>query len=247
MIDSSIFLKLGEYASINKNDIVLDVGAGLGFLTQYLARRCKNVLAVEKDKKIVEILNDQLRDFKNVLTIEGDILKVLLPNFNKVISIPPYYLSSRLIPWLFSQQIDCAVLIMQRAFAEKLSAKVDSEAYGWLSVFTQYNAKVDLLDKVLSEKFYPKPEVDSVIVRISPRLYPQFKVDRPNLFNHLIKRLFTNRNKKLVNSIHPFLKNKYKFSKLDTEKFLSVFSFREKRVRKLLAKDFGELINALPK
>jgi 16S rRNA (adenine1518-N6/adenine1519-N6)-dimethyltransferase len=247
MIDSSIFHKLGDYAALNKNDVVLDGGAGFGFLTQFLARRCKKVVAVEKDKKIVKVLNDQLRAFGNVTIIEGDLLKVLLPDFNKVISIPPYYLSSRLIPWLFLHKFDCAILLLQRAFAERLSARVDSEAYGWLSVITQYNANIDLLDKVISEKFYPKPEIDSVIVRISPRVSPQFKVARPKLFNLFAKQLFTNRNKKLVNSIHPFLKNRYKFSKLDTDKFLSVFSFREKRVRKLLAKDFGELINALPK
>jgi 16S rRNA (adenine1518-N6/adenine1519-N6)-dimethyltransferase len=247
MIDSSIFHKLGEYAALKKSDVVLDGGAGLGFLTQFLARRCKKVVAVEKDKKIAKVLGDQLRTFDNVTIIKGDLLTVLLPDFNKVISIPPYYLSSRLIPWLFLHRIDCAILILQRAFAERLLARVDSEAYGWLSVITQYNANIDLLDKVISEKFYPKPEIDSVIVRISPRVSPQFKVDRPKLFKILVKQLFANRNRKLFNSIYPFLKNNYKFSKLDTEKFLSVFSFREKRVRKLLAKDFGELINALPK
>jgi 16S rRNA (adenine1518-N6/adenine1519-N6)-dimethyltransferase len=247
MIDSSIFHKLSKYAAIKNHDVVLDGGAGLGFLTQFLAKRCKNVVAVEKDKKIVEVLNYQLRDFSNVTIIEGDLLKALLPDFNKVVSIPPYYLSSRLIPWLFLQQIDCAVLILQRAFAERLSARVDSESYCWLSVITQYNSNVDLLDKVISEKFYPKPEIDSLIVRISPKISPQFKVNRPKLFTLLVKQLFTNRNKKLFNSIYPFLKSKYKFSKIDTENFLSIFSFREKRVRKLTTKDFGDLINALPK
>lgn len=247
MIDFAIFHKLSEYASLNKNDVVLDGGAGLGFLTKFLARKCKKVVAVEKDAAIAGVLNDQLRDFNNVSIIKGDLLKVLLPKFNKVISIPPYYLSSRLMLWLFKQQFECAILIMQRAFAERLSANANSAAYGWLAVITQCNARVDLLDNIIPEKFFPKPEIPSKIVRIIPWTSPPFKVNQPKLFNLLVKQLFANRNKKLVNSIHSFLKSKYKFSKLDTEKFLSVFSFREKRVRQLLARDFGELVNALPK
>jgi 16S rRNA (adenine1518-N6/adenine1519-N6)-dimethyltransferase len=247
MIDFSIFHKLKEYASLNKNDIVLDGGAGLGYLTEFLASRCKKVVAIEKDNALVEVMKDQLRDFNNVSIIQGDLLKIILPKFNKIISIPPYYLSSRLIQWLFKQQFECAILIMQQAFAEKLSADSNSEAYSWLTVVTQYNAKIDLLDLVPPEKFFPKPEVTSKIVRITPWKNPPFKIDNPNLFNIFIKQLFTNRNKKLIKPVHFFLKDKYQYSKLDTEKFLSIFSFREKRVRQLLAKEFGELINALPK
>lgn len=247
MIDSSIFHKLSEYASLDKTDVVLDGGAGLGFLTKFLARRCKKVLAVEKDNDIIGVLKDQLKSFSNISLIKGDLLKVILPKYNKVISIPPYYLSSRLIQWLFKQKFECAVLIMQRAFAKKLSADPNSEAYSWLTVVTQYNAKIDLLDLVPPEKFFPKPEVTSKIVRITPWKNPPFKIDNPNLFNIFIKQLFTNRNKKLIKPVHFFLKDKYQYSKLDTEKFLSIFSFREKRVRQLLAKEFGELINALPK
>ena len=247
MIDSSIFHKLSEYASLDKTDVVLDAGAGLGFLTKFLARRCKKVLAVEKDNDIIGVLKDQLKSFSNISLIKGDLLKVILPKYNKVISIPPYYLSSRLIQWLFKQKFECAVLIMQRAFAKKLSADPNSEAYSWLTVVTQYHAKVDLLDHIIPEKFFPKPEVDSKIVRITPWTTPPFKVNQPKLFNLFVKQLFANRNKKLVNPLHSFLKSNYKFSKIDTKNFLSVFSFREKRVRQLLPKDFGELINALPK
>lgn len=247
IIDSSVFQRLVDYASLNKNDVVLDGGAGFGYLTCFLAKRCKKVIAVEKDSKIFQVLKSQLKDFNNIAIIKGDMLKSILPDFNKVISIPPYYLSSRLIEWLFLQPIECAVLIMQRAFAKKLSAKADSPVYSWLSVITQYYANVELLDNVSSEKFYPKPEVESVILRITPKTSLPFKISRPKLFNLLVKHLFANRNKKLVNSIYPLLKNKYKFSKLDAERFLSTFHFREKRVRNLLLEDFGELVNGLPK
>ncbi len=245
MIDSSIFHKLSEYASLCKKDIVLDVGAGFGFFTKFLAQLCGKVVAVEKDKKILEVLKKQLKSVNNVSIVQGDILKVDLPKFNKVVSIPPYYLSSRLISWLFQQKIDCAVLILQKAFAKKLLALADTDSYGWLTVISHYYAKIDLLDEIMAEKFYPKPTVDSVIVRIFPWNSTPFQVFDPQLFNNVIKYLFTNRNKKLANAICPFLKKNFNFSKLDTQQFLSVFPFREKRVRQLYAKEFGDLINGL--
>ena len=247
MIDSSLFPKISEYASLNKTDVVLDAGAGFGFLTKFLAQICGKVVAVEKDAKIVEALKDQLKSLNNVSIVKGDLLKVDLPRFNKVVSIPPYYLSTRLISWLFMHKIDCAVLILQKAFAERLSAKVNTEAYGWLTVITQYYAKIALLDEIKSETFYPKPEVESIIVQISPWTSPPFKVTDPKLFRLIVKHLFSNRNKKLANAIHPFLKKKFNFSKLNTEQFLKIFPFHEKRVRQLSAKNFGELINGLTK
>ena len=91
MIDSSIFHKLSKYASLCKTDVVLDVGAGFGFFTKFLAQICGKVVAVEKDKKILEVLKEQLKSVNNVSIFKGDILKVDLPKFNKVVSIPPYY------------------------------------------------------------------------------------------------------------------------------------------------------------
>lgn len=247
MVDFSIFQKLSEYASLLNIDTVLDCGAGLGFLTKFLAKRCKSVLAVEKDYNLIKILKKQLKSFNNVSIIKGDLLTVDLPKFNKIISIPPYYLSSDLIQWLFRQKFNCAVMIMQDAFAKRLSASPNSDDYSWLTVFTQYYGKVDLLDIILPEKFYPKPDIASRIVRITPLDSKFLKDDQLHLFNLFIKHLFVNRNKKLINPVHSFLKTKYNFSKIETQKFLLSFSFREKRVRQLMVKNFGELFDAIPK
>src|SRR3972149_7775458 len=96
LVDSSVFAKLAEHASLTGDDVVLDVGAGFGFLTRFLANKCKGVVAVEKDPRVAAVLREQLRGLANVTVIEGDMLKVAVPDFSKVISIPPYYLSSRL-------------------------------------------------------------------------------------------------------------------------------------------------------
>ncbi|MEM3617795.1 MAG: rRNA adenine N-6-methyltransferase family protein, partial [Candidatus Bathyarchaeia archaeon] len=90
MVEPLIFQLLANYASLCKNDIVLDVGAGLGFLTRFLAERCGRVLAVELDNRLVKVLYEQLKGLPNIVVIEGDVLKIPLPTFNKVVSIPPY-------------------------------------------------------------------------------------------------------------------------------------------------------------
>ncbi len=134
------------------------------FLNGFLADKCKTVIAVEKDQQIAKCFVNKSKTLGNVTVIEGDVLKATLPEFNKVIAIPPYYLSSHLITWLFERKLDCAVLILQKEFANRLIAPVGSEDYGWLTVITNQHAEVELLDPVPKDMFYPQPEVDSVIV-----------------------------------------------------------------------------------
>ncbi len=126
IVNSDILRRLVSRASMTKNDIVLEVGAGLGFLTPLLSRDCKKVIAVEVDPKLVRILKEQLRGLENVDLIEGDILKVSLPPFNKVVSAPPYSISSPLLFRLLERKFDLAVLILQKEFAERLAASVGS-------------------------------------------------------------------------------------------------------------------------
>jgi 16S rRNA (adenine1518-N6/adenine1519-N6)-dimethyltransferase len=245
MVEPSIFPKLSDYASLGKADVVLDAGAGFGFLTRFLANKCKGVLAVEKDPRVAAVLREQLRDLANVTVIEGDVLKVAVPSFSKVVSIPPYQISSRLLLWLFDRGFDCAVLVFQKEFAGRLVAAVGSEDYGWLTVATCHSAEVKLLDAVPKSIFYPPPEVDSVIVRLTPWTAAPFEVKDEAFFRRMVRWLFTQRNKKLSNALVPFIKNTIKVAKEDAEKVACTFPFREKRVRELSPEAFGELANAL--
>lgn len=245
MIDASIFPKLSDYASLDKADVVLDAGAGFGFLTRFLAKSCKTVIAVEKDPRVARVLREQLRDVANVIIIEGNVLKTALPEFNKVVSIPPYHLSSALLTWLLERKIDCTVLILQKEFAGRLTAAVRSKVYGWLTVVVCYRAEVELLDAVPKSLFYPPPEVDSVIVRLKPWKVKPFEVKDAALFRRLVQWLFTQRNKKLSNALGPFIKGTLVAPKENTEKLVCAFPFRDKRVRELSPKDFGVIANAL--
>lgn len=245
MVAPSVFPKLSDYASLGKADVVLDAGAGFGFLTRFLANRCKGVLAVEKDPPVAAVLREQLEGLANVTIIEGDVVKTVVPSFNKVVSIPPYQISSRLLLWLFDRGFDCSVLVFQKEFAARLVASVGSEDYGWLTVATCHNAEVKLFDAIPKFMFYPSPEVDSVIVRLTPWTAAPFEVKDKAVFRRMLRWLFTQRNKKLSNALVPFIKSTLNVAKEDAEKVACTVRFREKRVRELPPEAFGELANAL--
>lgn len=245
MVVPSIFKLMTDHAVLGKNDVLLDIGAGLGFLTLFLAKKCKMVLAVESDAKLVRLLREQLKDLPNIKIIEGDVLKVQIPHFNKTVSIPPYHISSSLLLWLFNRNFECAVLIFQREFANRLAASVGSRDYGWLTVLAYYYVEVELLDEVPKWMFYPQPEVGSVILCLKPKKPPPFKLKNTVLFKQLVQALFTQRNKKVRNAVLPFIKSTHVTGAEDLVKLGDSLLFHDKRVRELEPEDFGALANAL--
>ncbi|MCL1966126.1 MAG: hypothetical protein FWF62_03115, partial [Candidatus Bathyarchaeota archaeon] len=181
----------------------------------------------------------------NITVIEGDVLKTPLPPFNKVIASPPYYLSTKLVLFLLKHNIDCAVLIVQKEFADHLTAEVGSENYSWLTVTLYQKAHVDFLDLVPKDLFYPSPEVGSIIIRIKPRQNPPpFTVKNPLFFEQMIKWLFTQRNKKLSNALEPFIKNTLNITKKDFQNIIQNLPYREMRPRELSPENFGAIADA---
>ena len=241
VVNTDLLQKMISYASVTEDDVVLEAGAGLGFLTQLLSRRCKRVIAVEVDSKLVEMLREQLHGLQNVDLIKGDILKVSVPPFDKVVSTPPYSISSPLLFWLLERKFDCAVLTFQKEFAERLAASVGSKDYGRLTVTTYYRAEAELLDYVPREMFYPPPDVDSMVVRLRPR-GPPFQVEDVETFLELVRTLFTQRNKKVRNAIIPFLQ-KRGIKGGNAVELADSLVFHAKRVRELAPEDFGVLSN----
>ena len=120
-----------------------------------------------------------------------------------------------------------------------------SDAYGWLTVATCHTAAVELLDPIPQSMFYPPPEVDSVIVRLTPWKNAPFEVPDEAFFRQMVKALFTQRNRKIGNALAPFITRTLKVPKEDAEKLVRDLAFREKRVRELPPEVFGELANAL--
>ncbi len=242
-VNAEMLQRLVSHASLTEDDVVLEVGAGLGFLTQLLSSKCKKVITVEVDPQLVNFLRKQLHSLQNVELVEGDILKVSLPPFSKVVSAPPYSLSSPLLFRLLEQNFECAVLVLQKEFAERLAASVGTKDYGRLTVTIYYRADVELLDLVPRTMFYPPPDVDSMMVRLKPRA-PPFQVDDEETFFELVRTLFTQRNKKVRNGLIPFL-NKHEITGKDAVELADSTIYSTKRVRELAPEDFGILTNEL--
>jgi len=245
MVESSILQNMANCAAIDRSDVILDIGAGLGFLTLSLAAKCKSVLAVESDAKLVQVLLEQLGNLSNVSVIHGDVLHVPISQFNKGVSIPPYNISSHLLLWLFNRKFNRAVLILQKEFVDRLVAPLGSEHYGWLAVVAYYYVNVELLDDVPRWMFYPQPEVDSIIVRLEPKSVHPFNVKDEVRFKQFVQSLFTRRNRKVRNAIVSFIRSS---RTSDVERVLEIvesFPFRDKRVRELAPEDFGALLDAV--
>ena len=243
--DASLFPKLSEYASISPDDIVLDIGAGFGFLTRFLAERCKSVIAVEKDPRVFKILQEQVTNLSNVQTVKGDILKIEKTVANKVVSVPPYYLSSNLVTWLIDRFFDCSVLILQKEFALKLVASPNTGDYSWITVITALHVKTELFELVPNWMFYPPPEVDSIILRLTPWSKPYFNVIDEPYFRRLVRWVFNQRNKKIQNSLVPFLKINKNLNKFDARNLLKELHLPDKRVAELSPEEFGSIADAL--
>jgi len=243
MIDEGLLSLMVSYAGLDKNDVVLEIGAGLGFLTRLLAQKCKQVVAVEVDPRLIRLLQVELNDLENVKLVRGDVLKVQIPPFNKVVSNPPFYISSPILFWLLEKKFDCAILTFQKEFAERLVAPVGSREYGRLTVMTYYRADVELLDYVPKSMFYPPPDVDSYIIRLKPKPLP-FNVLDEQAFFELVQTLFTQRNKKVRNAITNFLL-KLGIEKKKVAEAADSLPYHDRRVRELAPEDFGALTNEI--
>jgi 16S rRNA (adenine1518-N6/adenine1519-N6)-dimethyltransferase len=242
-VDDSLLQSMITYADVSVKDVVLEVGAGLGFLTRLLSPRAKEVIAVEIDRKLIPVLRTQLSGLKNVDLIEGDVLASEIPHFDKVVSTPPYSISSPLLFWLLGRSFKVAVLTFQEEFARRMTATVGSKDYSRLTVATYYRADVELLEHVPRTQFYPPPDVDSTILRLKPKPIP-FKVKNEKTFFDLVRTVFTQRNKKLRNAVMPFL-SKHGVASEKARELADSLTFHDKRVRELAPEDFGALTNEI--
>ncbi|MBS7605317.1 MAG: 16S rRNA (adenine(1518)-N(6)/adenine(1519)-N(6))-dimethyltransferase RsmA [Nitrososphaerota archaeon] len=244
LVDEEVLKRLISYASVNEKDNVLEIGAGLGFLTERLARIAGHVVAVEIDPVLVKILSRRLSGYKNVSILKGDILKMEGPPYiNKIVSIPPYSISSPLIFWLLKRKFDCAVLTFQEEFGRRLVAQPGVSDYGRLTVAVYYYAEPELLDFIPKESFWPTPEVNSVIVRLRPRK-PPFYVRDEELFFRFLRAVFTQKNKKMKKALEVFLSD-FKIPKEWLRKISESIPFYERRVRELAPEELALTFNAL--
>lgn len=211
LIDNSILDKIVEAADITRGDCVLEIGPGIGTMTQRLAEEAGEVIAVEIDKNLIPILDETLADYDNVTILNEDILKVDIHEIVaqhggkplKVVANLPYYITTPIIMALFESHIPLksVTIMVQKEVADRMRVGPGTKEYGALSLAVQYYAKPEIITRVPASCFMPKPNVDSTVIRLMRYEEPPVQtLDEARLFA-VIRASFNQRRKTLANGL----------------------------------------------
>ncbi len=212
LIDEHVLEKIISAAGIGPDDFVVEIGPGIGTMTQYLAHAARGVAAVEIDKALIPILQDTLSAYDNVTVINEDVLKVdlkeLAENMNggrpvKVVANLPYYITTPIIMGLFESHVpvESITVMVQKEVAERMQAGPGTKDYGALSLAVQYYAEPYIVANVPPNCFMPRPNVGSAVIRLQVHENPDVKVQDESLMFRIIRASFNQRRKTLQNSI----------------------------------------------
>ncbi|MCS7386535.1 MAG: 16S rRNA (adenine(1518)-N(6)/adenine(1519)-N(6))-dimethyltransferase RsmA [archaeon GB-1867-005] len=241
----SLIDDLISFSSLSSCDVVLEIGAGIGTLTEALADVAGKVYAVEVDSRLIEVLEWRLKSYDNVELIHADALTLEFPEVDKVVSNLPFSISSPLTFKLIEKPtFKLAVLTYQREFAERLVAKPGSHQYGRLTVAVSLFADVDLLRYASRNCFYPPPEIDVAVVKLTPRRRPPLS-EVEELLLDLLRWLFSQRNRKLKSPLMHYLTRIRGLSANESRVVLELVPYLEVRVRELAPQQFIEVAEAL--
>ena len=212
LIDTHVLEKIISAAGVTKEDMVLEIGPGIGTMTQYLAEHAKRVVAVEIDSNLIPILEETLADYDNITVINDDILKVdinaLAQEYNggrpiKVVANLPYYITTPIIMGLFESNvpIDNITVMVQKEVADRMQVGPGSKDYGALSLAVQYYAEPYIVANVPPNCFIPRPGVGSAVIRLTRHQEPPVDVQDAKLMFSLIRASFNQRRKTLLNGL----------------------------------------------
>ena len=213
LIDTRVLDKIISAAGITGDDCVLEIGPGIGTMTQYLAEHAGKVVAVEIDTNLLPILDETLKGYSNVTVINSDILKLdmnqLVDEYNdgrpiKVVANLPYYITTPIIMGLFESNvpIDNITVMVQKEVADRMQVGPGSKDYGALSLAVQYYAKPYIVANVPPNCFIPRPNVGSAVIRLTRYKEPPVQVDEPGVMFRLIRASFNQRRKTLQNGLN---------------------------------------------
>ena len=215
LINTSILEEIIDAAEITKADFVLEIGPGIGTMTQYLCEAAREVVAVEIDTNLIPILGDTLSAYDNVEVMNADILKVDIAKLAdernggkpiKVVANLPYYITTPIIMGLFESHvpIDSITIMVQKEVADRMQEGPGSKEYGALSLAVQYYAKPEIVVNVPPSCFMPQPKVGSAVIRLTRHENPPVDVDNEKLMFQVIRASFNQRRKTLANGLNNF-------------------------------------------
>ena len=254
LIDSNVLESIIRGAEITKDDFVLEIGPGIGTMTQYLCEAARQVVAVENDKMLIPILEDTLSEYDNVEVINQDVLKVDIKSLAeeknngkpiKVVANLPYYITTPIIMGLFESgvPIDSITIMVQKEVADRMQTGPGSKDYGALSLAVQFYATAKVILNVSATCFMPRPNVDSAVIKLTRHKELTVNVADEKLMFKIIRASFNQRRKTLVNG----LKNspELSFSKEQIVKAIEKIGKPETiRGEALTLEEFAELANA---
>ncbi|MCF2667477.1 16S rRNA (adenine(1518)-N(6)/adenine(1519)-N(6))-dimethyltransferase RsmA [Faecalicatena contorta] len=255
LIDTHVLDKIIRAAEITKEDMVLEIGPGIGTMTQYLAEAAGKVVAVEIDKNLIPILSDTLSAYENVTIINEDVLKLDIQKLAneenqgrpiKVVANLPYYITTPIIMGLFENHVpvESITVMVQKEVADRMQTGPGNKDYGALSLAVQYYAEPYIVANVPPNCFMPRPKVGSAVIRLTCHEQPPMEVKDERLMFDIIRASFNQRRKTLANGLNN--SDKLSFSKEEiTEAIESLGKGSSVRGEALTLEEFAELSNYL--
>ena len=212
LIDTHVLDKIIRESGVTKDDMVIEIGPGIGTMTQYLCENAREVVAIEIDKNLIPILGDTLSAYDNVTVVNEDVLKVDIKKLAeeknggrpvKVVANLPYYITTPIIMGLFESHvpIDSITIMVQKEVADRMQEGPGSKEYGALSLAVQYYAKPEIVAIVPPNCFMPRPNVGSAVIRLTCHEKPPVEVKDEGFMFNLIRASFNQRRKTLVNGL----------------------------------------------
>jgi 16S rRNA (adenine1518-N6/adenine1519-N6)-dimethyltransferase len=256
LIDSNILTKIVDFAGISNHSGAIEIGPGIGALTEQLAKRAESVVAFEIDKRLIPILQDTLEPYQNVKVINQDVLdsdikNVISETFSPgqdimVVANLPYYVTTPILMKLLTENLSIrgVVVMIQKEVADRISAAPGTKDYGSLSVAVQYYAHPEIVMKVPKTVFIPQPNVDSAVIRLTKRDKPPVDVKEEDFFFKVVRASFGQRRKTLLNNLtHNLNTGK---SRVELEELLNAIGVDPRRRGETLSlEEFASLSNAL--
>ena len=259
LINANVIENIVESSNIKREDLVIEIGPGLGTLTKYLLEKAGRVICVELDKRMIEILKDRFKNFDNLEILNQDILEVNLNELInkekekyklknvKVVANLPYYITTPIIMMLLEQELklDSITVMIQKEVADRLIAIPGKKNTGAITYTIYYYAEAEEILEVPNSSFIPAPEVTSKVIKLKLRKEKPIQVKNEELMFKIIKLAFSQRRKTLVNSL---VNSKIFSSKEEAEKILKEIKLDKNiRAEKLSLQDFASIANCISK
>lgn len=255
LIDDCVIEKIIESSNIEKEDLIIEIGPGLGVLTERLLKKSNNVVVIELDKKMIEILQNRFCLNRNLEIINNDILKVDLEkliknkkeqtNINKVkiVANLPYYISTPIIMKLLENRLEISeiIVMVQKEVAQRLGAETGTREAGAITYAVEYYAQATPIIDVPKESFIPSPKIESQVIKLEVRQNPKIEVEDEKLLFNIIQKSFMQRRKTLSNAL---INNRILDSKEEVEKMFKTLEIPSNvRGENLTLEEFGKIAN----